>query len=286
MNLINTLNNREKAIGIWLVVFVVWAFSKKEIRNSLLSVLKSMFFTKLAFVFLGTILYTSLIVGILWMFNLWSPLLIKDAVFWIIGTGYVLLMSLSKDSQKGDYFKKTALYSIKLTVVLEFILSLYSFNFWVEIFLIPILFFVVAMNAYAGLKAEYKPVQRLTNWLLIIAGGYNIIFAFSQALGHYRDLATLYNLQVFILPPILTVSFLPFLYIFALIMAYETLFVRLDILIKNNKDLSKFTKKQIFSLCGLHLARLNKFVEENNAVFLRLASNKDVMTMIKAFKAR
>ncbi len=286
MNLINTLNNREKAIGIWLMVFVVWAFSKKEIRSSLWSVFKSMFFTKLAFVFLGTILYTSLIVGILWKFNLWSPLLIKDAVFWIIGTGYVLLMNLSKDSQKGDYFKKTALDSIKLTVVLEFVLSLYSFNFWVEILLIPILFFVVAMNAYAGLKAEYKPVQRLTNWLLIIAGGYNIVFAFSQALGHYRDLATLYNLQVFILPPILSVSFLPFLYLFALFMAYETLFVQLDILIKNNKELATFTKKQIFSLCGLRLVQLNKFVEENNAVFLRLASNKDVMTMIKAFKAR
>lgn len=286
MNLINTLNNREKAIGIWLIVFVAWAFSKKEIRSSLWSVFKSMFFTKLAFVFLGTILYTSLIVGILWKFNLWSPLLIKDAVFWIIGTGYVLLMNLSKDSQKGDYFKKTALDSIKLTVVLEFVLSLYSFKFWVEIFLVPILFFVVAMNAYAGLKTEYKPVQRLTNWLLIIAGGYNIVFAFSQALGHYRDLATLYNLQVFILPPILSVSFLPFLYLFALFMAYEMLFVRLDVLIKNNKKLATFIKKQIFSLCGLRLARLNKFVEENNAVFLRLANSKDVMTMIKAFKAR
>lgn len=90
MNLLDTLNNREKAIGIWLVAFVVWAFAKKEIRNSLWSVFKSMFFTKLAFVFLGTILYTSLIVGILWKFNLWSPLLIKDAIFWIIGTGYVL----------------------------------------------------------------------------------------------------------------------------------------------------------------------------------------------------
>lgn len=172
MNLIDTFNNREKAIGIWLAIFLMWGLTKKEARVSILNVFRSMFLTKLAFVFLGTIIYASLIVGILWKFNLWSPLLIKDAAFWIIGTGYVLLMNLSKDSQKGDYFKKTALDSIKLTVVLEFVLSLYSFNFWIEIFLIPILFFVVAMNAYAGLKAEYKPVQRLTNWLLIIAGGY------------------------------------------------------------------------------------------------------------------
>lgn len=286
MNLINTLNNREKAIGIWLVVLVAWAFSKKEVRSSLWSVFKSMFCTKLAFVFLGTIVYISLIIGILWKFNLWSPLLIKDTVFWIIGTGYVLLMNLSKDSQKGDYFNKTALDSIKLTVVLEFVLSLYSFNFWVEIFLIPILFFVVAMNAYAGLKSEYKLVQWLANWLLIIVGGYNIVFAFSQALGHYHDLTTLYNLQVFILPPILTVSFLPFLYFFALLMVYETLFVRLNILIRDNKELVSYTKRQIFSTCGLRLSTINQFVSGNNSRFLRITSEKDVKQMLQDFAAK
>jgi hypothetical protein len=283
MNLIDTLNSREKAIGIWLLVFLVWAITKKEIRSSIWTVIKSMFFTKLAFVFLGTILYATTIVGILWKFNLWSPLLIKDTIFWIIGTGYILLMNLSKGSQKGNYFKKTALDSIKLTVILEFLLSLYTFNFWVEIFLMPILFFVVAMNAYVGLKVEYKPVQRLTNWLLIIAGGYNLLFAFSQAIQHYHDLATLYNLQAFILPPILTISFLPFLYFFALLMAYETLFVRLDILIRNNKELVRYAKRQIFSNCGLRLATLNRFVDENNCRFLKITTEKDVRQMMQDF---
>lgn len=286
MNLIDTLNNREKAIGIWLVVFSVWAILKRDVRVSLWGVFKSMFLTKLAFVFLGTILYAILVVGVLWNYGLWSPLLIKDTVFWIIGTGYVLLMNVGKDSQKSDYFKKTALDSIKLTVVLEFILSLYAFDLWVEMILMPILFFVVAMNAYAGLKTEHKSVQQFTNWLLIIAGGYNIIFAFSQAIQHYRDLTTLYNLQVFILPPILTTFFLPFLYLFALLMAYETLFVRLDILIRGNKNLAGFAKKQIFYVCGLSLAKLNRFVEENNSRFLRITDNKDVEQILLDFRTK
>jgi len=81
MNLIDTLNNREKAIGIWLVVFSVWAILKRDVRVSLWGVFKSMFLTKLVFVFLGTILYAILVAGVLWNYGLWSPLLIKDTVF-------------------------------------------------------------------------------------------------------------------------------------------------------------------------------------------------------------
>jgi len=69
-------------------------------------------------------------------------------------------------------------------------------------------------------------------------------------------------------------------------MAYETLFVRLDILIRGNKNLAGFAKKQIFYVCGLSLAKLNRFVEENNSRFLRITDNKDVEQMLRDFRTR
>lgn len=286
MSILGTFNNREKAIGIWLFIFLTWAFTKKEVRESIRNVFKSIFLTKLSSVFLGILIYTALVVFLLSKIKIWDIFLIKDTIFWIFGTGFILLMNINKATQGTSYFKNILLDSLKLTVVLEFIVSLYSSSFWVEMILMPLLFFVVVMNAYAGIKEEYKPVKKLTNWILVIFGIYTLVFAFSQALQNYYSLATVYNLRVFILPPILTISYIPFLYFFALIITYEILFVRLDILIRKDIGLAKFAKWKILILCSLNLGKLNAFVEANNKNFIRIREKNDIINMIKKSKRR
>lgn len=286
MTFIDTLNNREKAIAAWLFIFLVWALGKKEVRESALNVFKSLFLTKISFVFLGTIVYVILIILLLHKVKLWDFLLVKDTILWILGTGFVLLLNVNKALQDNNYFRKIVFDALKLTVVLEFITNLYTFNLWIEMVFIPLLLFIVAINAYTGLKEEYKPAKKLTNWILAIFGIGMLLFAFFQILSNYQDLTTLHNIQAFILPPILTITCIPFLYIFTLIMAYETLFVRLDIFIRDDKALAKFTKQKIFALCLINLGRLNRFTQENNSKFLKLANKDDVTKMIEQFRRK
>lgn len=285
---IDTFNNREKAIAIWLFVILAWAYTKnkEEIRKSILNVFKSLFLTKFSFVFMGTIVYVTLIIMLLYKAKLWNFLLIKDTIFWILGAGFVLLLNANKALQDHNYFRTIVVDTLKLTVVLEFISNLYTFDFWVEMIFMPFLFLIVAMDAYAGKKEEYKPVKKLTNRILGIVGFYMILFALFQIVSNYHSFPTLYNLKTFILPPILTIFYIPFLYIFVLIMAYEALFVRLDILIRENKALAKYTKLQVFNLCLLNLNKLNRFIQENNSNFLGLANKKDVMKIIEQFRTK
>lgn len=283
-NLIYTFNNREKAIGIWLFIFFVWALARKEIRESMLSLIKTMFLTKLFFVFLSMFLYVASVLFLLYKIKIWDYLLLKDTIFWIIGTGFVLLLNVNKVTDNARYFKDIFLDALKLTVVLEFIVNLYSFSFWVEVVLMPLLFVVVIMNVFAGIKEEYKLVKKITDWILAIFGIYTFIFLFSQTLSNYQNFTTLYNLRVFILPPILTFSFLPFLYIFVLVMTYETLFLRLDFIIKGSQEFVRYIKREILKLCLLNLGKLNKFIQLNNKNFIYLTNINDVTRIIKQFQ--
>jgi hypothetical protein len=86
-----------------------------------------------------------------------------------------------------------------------------------------------------------------------------------------------------VLPPLLSFALIPFLYLFALIMAYETLFVRLDIFLKNDKALAKFAKIKIFKLCFLNLKKLNKFAKENTPDFLNLKDKNDIVSLVRKF---
>jgi len=51
--LLNTLNGREKAVIVWLLIFLFWALFQKNIRTSMLNVLKSVYiYFSYLFVFL------------------------------------------------------------------------------------------------------------------------------------------------------------------------------------------------------------------------------------------
>jgi hypothetical protein len=79
---------------------------------------------------------------------------------------------------------------------------------------------------------------------------------------------------------------MPFLYIAALIGAYEKLFVRLDFFLKNNKALANFAKQKIFYFCFLNLWKLNKFAKERALDFLDIKNKSDVLKMVKTFNNR
>ena len=60
-------------------------------------------------------------------------------------------------------------------------------------------------------------------------------------------------------------------------MAYENLFIRLDIFMKNDKENAIYEKRLIFSLCHLNLFKLNRFIKENSDELLRLNDKKEIL---------
>lgn len=281
--LFNTLNGREKAVLVWLLIFLCWALSQKNIRKSLGGVLKSFFQAKILSVFVAMFAYIFLILWLFYSVQIWSFELTKDVVFWIFGSAVVLLMNTNKATQDDNYFKKIIKDNLKLIIILEFVVVLYAFNFWVEMIFVPVMFFIIAMGAVAEIKKEYLQVKKIIDFILSAIGIFLIIFAIFQIANDYQNFVSLNSLRSFVLPPLLSFVFIPFLYIFALIMAYESLFVCLDIFLKNDKALAKFTKIKIFKLCFLNFKKLNKFAKESSTYLLNLKDKNDIVSLVHKF---
>jgi len=282
---IDLLNKREKAIIIWLVIFLVWVLSQKTIRNSIFGVLKALFQKKIFIVIVAMLLYVGLVVLFFYRIQLWDSSLIKDTIFWV-GVAFILLMNANKATQDEHYFKKILLDNLKLILVIEFIVNLYVFSLWVEIILMPLLFVIVVMGVVVEMKKEYMSVKKIIDFTLVTFGIFLIIFALFNIFSGYQSFATSDNLRALILPPLLTLAYMPFLYFFALLMAYENLFVRLDIFLKKDKNLAKFTKRKILTLCFVNLGKLNKFAKENTQEFMKLDDKNDVLSMILQFNKK
>ena len=280
---INTLNGREKAVIVWFLIFLFWALSQKNIRTSMLGVLKAFFQKKIITVFLAMFVYIFFIILLFSKLQIWNASLTKDTGFWILGSAFVLLMNVNNATQDDHHFKKILIDNLKLILVLEFIITLYSFDFWIEMLFVPVMFLIVTMGAVAEIKKEYLPVKKLIDNILSFIGIFLIIFAISKVIGDYQGFLTANNLRSFVLPPLMTLAYIPFLYIFALIMAYEMLFVRLDIFLKNDKKLAGFAKQKIFRLCFLNLGKLNRFAKESTSDLLNLRDKNGILNLVERF---
>jgi len=283
-----TLNNREKAVIIWILIFSALALSRKlyrkDILTSIFNLLKAL--VQNVRIFTAMLLYVTLIVFLFYKINLWNVSLIKDTVFWLLGTAVVLLVNSNKASEDKQFFKNVLLNSLKFILLLEFVVNMYTFSLAAELILMPILFIIGVMSALAKIKKEGGPIKKIADFILSAFGLYIIVFVLFNTFRDYRNLVTIENLRALLLPPLLTFAYMPFLYFVALYMAYEKLFLRLDIFFEKDKALARFTKRKIFTLCLVNLRKLNEFVKENTKEFMRLNDKDDVLSMLRKFNKK
>ena len=76
--------------------------------------------------------------------------------------------AVSKEADE-EYIRKVLKDNLKLTIVLEFIISTFTFNIWVELAIIPITTMIVMMNVIAKRKEEYEKVHKLLDIVLTVA---------------------------------------------------------------------------------------------------------------------
>jgi len=227
------------------------------------------------------LLYVSLIVYFLKKIGLWDIGLLKDTVLWFFGVAFIMVINFNKVSENEYYFRKVLLDNLKLVVLLEFIINLYVFSLAVEIILLPVLFSIVVLSAVAESKKEFLIVRKVSNFILGLAGICFVIFALTNTFMDFRSFANPENLHSLLLPPILTLSFLPFIYFFALYSLYESFFIRIDIF-NDDKAISRYAKRKIFTKFHINLRRLRKFTKEVG--IMRLKDKKDVQKILHEFE--
>ena len=262
MELLNTIiieiNNREKSIILWTVLFFIWALSRKEIRSSFIDVLKAFFIPK---IFVPLLMLSGYIIFIVWVlskFGYWKIFLLKDTLIWFFGFAFILFFNSNKATEEDSFFKKVLIDNVKFFIIVQFVVNMYVFNLLAELIITPLLTILIGMSVVAENKEEYKIVHKVVNVILSTIGFIFVIFSFSKAFTDLNIFLTSVTFQKLVLPPILTFFLIPFIYLIALFMLYETIFIFLSFkeYYKNNL---KHIKINLIVTCNLNLNKLKKF---------------------------
>ena len=145
----------------------------------------------------------------------------------------------------------------------------------------PILIFLAMINAFSETDKKYEVVNQFTTVVLAVIGYGFIVFAVIKTIINYRDFLSLSSLHSFLLPIILTLTFIPFTYFMALYMRYENIFFRMKLLIKD-PELVRYAKRNIFRIGKLNLKKVNALSKVLGP--MKFESKDDILRTLQKFK--
>lgn len=262
MNLIfKIFTTREIALIFWLGLLFLWFFQKKEIRKSFWNVIKSFFKKQLIIINSLFLLYITGVLFVLKAMNLWTDMQMKDTVFWFFSIAIGMFMKVT-EIHRNDYFRNVVLKSLKWIIILEFIINFYTFSLITELILMPIVLLTVTTQAFADIYSRkdkmYVHVNKLLGNFLSIIGIIFFLFSLYKTIYDFDKLVTLNNLRSFLLPIILTISISPIIYLIAVYMNYESLFVHIGFF-TNDKNIKKKVEWAIVKKSKLNIRKITDF---------------------------
>ena len=278
----NIFNNREIATGFLIIVILIFILLK--IRISLKGLLKSFFHYKILIPVFLMFLYASVIIYILFLINFWDFYLLKDTVIWVFFTGLLIFFKYSTLDTYENFFKKIFLDNIRLIIIFEFTVNIYTFPLYVEIFLVPLISFIVLLNVVTSYRSKDIRVSKILNIIQVIIGLLILGYSLYKIILDFKNFATLNTLKDFLLAPVLTLSIIPFLYCFILYINYENIFVRLNLGVKKDKKIKKYAKIQIIKYCSLKISKVKKILNLKTNELMRISNEKDVDFLIDSLK--
>jgi hypothetical protein len=252
------LSNRELAAAFWVCLFLGWVFAYRETRGSACAVVRASFHHLILASLALAGLYIALCVRLLAWGGLWTVANLKTTLFWAFGFAFLSMMNASKIDEDTAYFRKALRETLALTVAITFLVDSFTFSLLTEIILVPVLVLVTVMQAMSQSKPEHAQVESLMTWILMIISVVFMIHAGVEAARQFRDFATLDNGRDFLVPILLSLLFLPFLYLMNIYQVYEQVFAGLRWGIGDEK-LRRYAKWRAFLTFGSSLAFLKRW---------------------------
>lgn len=263
MNSIMTIfTTRELSLLLWGVITLVTLLFIKNVRQSSKQLFKALFVKQIMAVLILLIGFITLVIFSFYKVHLWDKSLLKDTLFWFFGVALVLSYK-SNGANDFTFFKEIVKDSIKWTIILEFLINFYTFSLLTELLLMPTMVIIILLQTVSEMDKKNEPVTKLLKNVTAILGLIMLSYVSYKTFTNYNVLLDLNNLFSFLLPIILTIIVLPFIYSLALYTNYETLFVRIRFMAKENVIRGRL-KKEILLVANCNLERLHLISKKMN----------------------
>lgn len=254
-------NNREIAVGFWLLVISFYIFlspKMADVRTSFKHLLSAFFVKQIISVLILMVLYIAFIVYFLYEIGLWNTGQIKNIAFWCVSFGFMSLFNVELIKKDKSFFKHSVIDNLKLLAILQFVIGVYTFSVWIEILLVPVLVLIGAMLAITENDERHHKVKMLLNYCISIFGIILIVYTLYMLMTNFSDFANENTAYDFFIPPLLTLLYLPFIFLISIYSTYEQVFVRLKFSI-DNKLYRNLAKVYAFILFNIRISLLDRW---------------------------
>jgi hypothetical protein len=211
---ISFLDSREKAILVWTLLLLAYVLRKdRSIASSMLGVLRSMFAPKLAVVWITAAAYCAALVVAADLVGLWHTSAIKETVYWFIGSGAVLTGgAMIARTFDEAYAHRIARNAVRFTLLVEFLVTLYVMPLAAELVLVPLIALILMVQVVAEHDPNAAAVKKLLDRTLALLGLGVLAWVSVRVVSDPHWLLTRQHAESLLLPPALTLAFVPFLY--------------------------------------------------------------------------
>ena len=246
------LSTREWATLIWGCIFMLYVLCHREIRKSLWNVIVIFSDKKLRILWEIILLYVLTITMVFCYLPIWENIYIKDIIIWFLFSGLIYCMNAVSSEADETYIKKILKDNLKFTMILEFFMSTFTFNIWIELAIIPVITIITVMNVIAERKEEYKNVHKLLDSVLAIAGFWIFYETIKIGINEYKQLNIINTLVSFIIPIAYLILIIPLEYALELYSKYELLFLRMTF--KEEKDKKTKIRHRVAVICSCRIS--------------------------------
>ena len=114
--------------------------------------------------------YVSIVLFALYTADLWNATQLKNTILWTFSVAAVSMFRIPQIADDEAYFRKALMNNFKIIVVLEFLVAFYTFSLLAEMLIVPVVAFLVTLQAFSETEQKYRQVGRLLANLLTAIG--------------------------------------------------------------------------------------------------------------------
>jgi hypothetical protein len=217
------VNPREIAFVVWLGGFLAWGATKPDVRAAYWQVVKAFFQPKVVGPVIALVGWTVGLAALAHTVGIWKMDVLSDTVVWFVTVGMAFYFSLGNVSEDG-WVRRTARRAVGAAVFVEVFVNLRVFSLPVELVLVPVLTFLVALGAYSAGKDEYTAAHKSVTFVMPVVGA---IFAIYVTVSLIDDPKLGETTRKLLLPVWLTIGVMPLIYLVGLWSAYEQAVLRI-----------------------------------------------------------
>lgn len=241
-----TFSNREIATGIWLLTALILCLCSHKLRCSLWGIAKTLLQTNLL------VLFGSLAVNIVmlcWLFSwihFWTFDQFPPTVLWFFFSGIVLTGRAVSREEGREYFKNLLVDSIRIYVVIEFLVASYSFGLLAELVLVLFLAFVGLMIGFSSVEKRYAPVKTFFEWIAFTVVAVILWNSLGSIWEQPESFFTTQTGRNFLLPALLSIGSIPFFYFWYCYSHIENARIQIGFKTFQSDALKRYAKKRFY----------------------------------------